>query len=65
MCRFLQVKHIKLYAGKAGRALVWTALDDKELKNESLELLPKVNSNLLNQFLQGGGERIEVPSLIL
>lgn len=44
---------------------MWQALDDKELKSESLELLPKVNRDLSNQFLQGGGERIEVPSLIL
>lgn len=53
-----------------GRALVWRALDDKGLKNESLGLLPKVNREKLKVkpffffFLQGDGERAGVPSLI-
>lgn len=50
MRRLLEVEHIKLYAGKAGWALVWRALNDKELKSEPLELLPKVNRDLLNHF---------------
>lgn len=53
MCRLLQVEHIKLHTGKAGQALVWRALDDKELKSESLELLPKVNRDQLNHFFAG------------
>lgn len=53
MRRLLEVEHIKLYAGKAGWALVWRASNDKELKSEPLELLPKVNRDLLNHFFAG------------
>lgn len=53
MRRLLEVEHIKLYAGKTGWALVWRASNDKELKSEPLELLPKVNRDLLNHFFAG------------
>lgn len=58
----------ELHSEKAGWALVWRALDDRELKTVSLTCLPKVNGDLLTtptSFSQDGGEKAEMDAFSL